>query len=162
MRILLVLGLLFGLTLTSAAAQRSDASRAEREGLSSVLPPGWTLQPPDPDWRGKRLISPDRRGWLAVYEAPADRSVADHMKAVASAEGERITYLRRGRGWIVVSGFKGDRIFYRKAMLACGDTRWHHVAFEYPAAQKRAYDRFVTRASRALGAHRNDGCNPRR
>lgn len=161
MRILLVLGLLLGLTLTSAEAQR-PGSRAEREGLSSILPPDWKLQPPDPNWRGKRLTSPDGSGWLAVYEAPADKSVADHMKAVAFAEGERVTYLRRGSSWIVASGFKGDRIFYRKAMLACGDTRWHHVAFEYPAAQKRAYDRFVTRASHALGAHRNDGCNPKR
>ena len=159
MRIILVLALLFAMTLTPAEAQ--PGSRADREGLSSILPPDWKLQPPDPSWRGKRLTSPDGSGWLAVYEAPADKRVADHMNAVAFAEGERITYLRRGSSWIVASGFKGDRIFYRKAMLACGNTRWHHVAFEYPAAEKRAYDRFVTRASHALGAHRDDGCNAR-
>ena len=82
------------------------------------------------------------------------------MRSVAERDGERVTYRRRGQGWIVASGFNGDRIFYRKAMLACHDTVWHQIAFEYPAAQKLSYDRFVTRAEKALAAHRNDGCPP--
>ena len=52
----------------------------------------------------------------------------------------------------------GDRIFYRKAMLACGGQVWHHLAFEYPAIQKRAFDLFVTRASYALQAYGQVGC----
>ena len=35
-------------------------------------------------------------------------------------------------------------------MLACGNRQWHHLAFEYPAEEKLAFDRFVTRASYAL------------
>jgi serine/threonine-protein kinase len=73
-----------------------------------------------------------------------------------------VTYRRRGQSWIVVSGFKGERIFYRKAMLACGDSVWHQIAFDYPAAEKHGYDRFVTRAEKALAAHRQDGCPPSR
>jgi hypothetical protein len=42
------------------------------------------------------------------------------MKAVAFADGEQITHLRGERSWIEVSGFKGDRIFYRKAIVVCG------------------------------------------
>ena len=84
------------------------------------------------------------------------------MRVLAARPGERVTYQRRGQGWVVSSGFKGDHIFYRKAMLACGNTVWHQIAFEYPANQKRAYDRFVTRAEKALAAHRQDGCPPRR
>ena len=57
-----------------------------------------------------------------------------------------------------VTGFNGDRIFYRKAMLACQNRSWHHISFDYPAGEKRAYDRFVTRAEKALAANRNDGC----
>jgi len=65
---------------------------------------------------------------------------------------------REERTWIVVSGYIGDRIFYRKAMLACGGQVWHHLAFEYPAIQKRAFDLFVTRASYALQAYGQVGC----
>jgi hypothetical protein len=69
------------------------------------------------------------------------------MNEVLCGNGERITYQRQGAGWIVVSGYHGDRIFYRKAMLACSNHQWHQLTFEYPAPEKREFDVFVTRAS---------------
>jgi hypothetical protein len=33
--------------------------------------------------------------------------------------------------WLAVSGIKGNKIFYRKAVIACGGKVWHHIAFEY-------------------------------
>ena len=38
-------------------------------------------------------------------------------------------YERREPNWIVVSGYKGNRIFYRRATLACENRQWHHIAF---------------------------------
>ena len=73
--------------------------------------------------------------------------------------GDRVTYQQRGRGWSVVSGYTADdRIFYRKTMLACEGRKWHNLAFEYPASDKRAMDEFVTRASYALAAYNQAGC----
>jgi serine/threonine-protein kinase len=37
------------------------------------------------------------------------------MDRIARQEGETVTYFRREPDWIAVSGFKGGRIFYRKA-----------------------------------------------
>jgi hypothetical protein len=158
MRIVLVAGLLIVLTATTADAQRRGQHAPRPYGIASIVPPDWKLQPPDATWRGKRFVSPDGDAWLVVYNAPADVSPGEHMKWVASAPGEKITYERRSRGWIVVSGYKGDRIFYRKAMLACGNKSWHHIAFEYPAQDKRAFDRLVTLTSHALKLHEGDGC----
>jgi serine/threonine-protein kinase len=59
----------------------------------------------------------------------------------------------------VVSATKGDRIVYRKAVLACAGKSWHHVAFEYPQGQKRDMDAFITRAADALDHTENDGCD---
>lgn len=160
MRIAVLAAALSALALTSADAQHREAHAPARYGIASIVPPDWRLHPPDPNWRGKRFASPDGDAWLTVYNAPADVSTGEHMKWVATAPGERITYQRKGKGWIVVSGYKGDRIFYRKAMLACGNNRWHHIAFEYPAQEKRAFDRFVTRTSHALKLHGKDGCDP--
>jgi hypothetical protein len=157
MRIVLLAGLLIALVTTSADAQRRPHG-PRPYGIASIVPPDWKLQPPDATWRGKRFVSPDGSSWLVVYNAPADISPAEHMRWVESAPGERITYERRGGGWIVVSGYKRDRIFYRKAMLACGNKSWHHIAFEYPAENKRAFDRLVTLTSRALKLHEGDGC----
>ncbi len=153
-----LVGLALALTLAAADAQtRTDP---QRQGIPAVLPPDWTLQPTDPGEHRKFLTSPDGSASLTILEQRADANMAPYMRSVTERDGERVTYRQRGQSWIVVSGFKGDRIFYRKAMLACGDTVWHQIAFEYPAAEKRAYDRFVTRAEKALVAHRQDGCPP--
>ena len=39
---------------------------------------------------------------------------------------------------MVVSEFRSDRIFYRKALRSC-DGSWRYFEFEYPAAQKRGW-----------------------
>ena len=61
--------------------------------------------------------------------------------------------------WGAISGFKGSKIFYRKAVLACGGTVWHAIAFEYPAARKREMDSFVIRASHSIDQAENDSCS---
>jgi hypothetical protein len=130
--------------------------RSARRGAPSVtdlVPPGWQQQPPDPNWSGKRFISPDGNAWFAAYTAPADtRPAAEHMKEVAFADGETITYLRGERSWLAVSGFKDSRIFYRRALLACAGRKWHHIAFEYPAEQKLRMDPFIELAGQILVA----------
>jgi hypothetical protein len=126
---------------------------------ADMVPPNWQLQPPDPNWTGKRFLSPDGSSWLAVYAFPtATEPIASHMQSLAFAGGETLTYLRGERDWIVASGTKDDRIFYRKAIIACGGKVWHHIAFEYPMAFKRQMDPFVMRAAAIVDQAENDGC----
>ena len=125
--------------------------------MAEVVPPGWQLQPPDTNWKGKRFISPGGAAWFALYSSPADaRPVSQHMQAIAFVDGEIITYLRGERTWVAVSGFKESRIFYRKALLACAGKAWHHIAFEYPAEHKASMDRFVALAGQVLDASQAD------
>lgn len=125
-----------------------------------MIPPNWQLQPADPNWQGKRFLSPDGSSWLAVYSFPvANESIAKHMQSVAFAEGETLTYLRGQPDWIVVSGTKDDRIFYRKAAIACNGKVWHHIAFEYPSGQRQRMIPFVMRAAAILDLAENDGCD---
>jgi serine/threonine-protein kinase len=81
------------------------------------------------------------------------------MKEIAFGEGESITYLRGERDWIAVSGLKGDRIFYRKAVIACQGRSWHLIAFEYPATMKQTMDAFVGAAAIAVQNSEEDGCD---
>jgi hypothetical protein len=80
------------------------------------------------------------------------------MQSVAFAEGETLTYLRGEQGWIAVSGTKSDKIFYRKAVIACGGKVWHHIAFEYPIEHQRAMDPLVMRAAAIIDLADNDDC----
>src|SRR5262249_10314135 len=56
------------------------------------------------------------------------------------------------------SGFKLDRSFYRKAMLACGGQVWHEVSFEYPTASHDDITPFVVRVAKAVQECENQGC----
>jgi hypothetical protein len=165
MRKLVLIAPLLALTADAADARRRHhrgdrAYAMERGSIAAPVPADWQLQPPDPDWRGNRFVSPTGHAWLAFYARPADKAPHDqHLKTVAFVEGEEITYLRREPDWLAVSGFKGDRIFYRKVVLACGERTWRHVAFEYPAEAKRAFDRLVTRVARALDRAVDKDCD---
>ena len=104
-------------------------------------------------------MSPDGSSWFEAYSTPvAAQPVPEHMDAIYAQRGEQITYTRRGRDWLAVSGFKGDKIFYRKAVIACNGTTWHHIAFEYPATHKLEMDAFVNRASRTIDRSEYEGC----
>lgn len=139
---------------------RYESRWRTQNDAAGLIPPGWQLQPPDPGWKGRRYQSPDGTASVAFYSASADQEpIAAHMKAVAFVDGEQVTYLRSEHDWIAVSGFKGDRIFYRKAALACGGKTWRHVAFEYPAEKKQSMDGLVTHVARALDDYENYGCD---
>ncbi len=155
--------MLLALWLLPLFAASSEAQRLrtyeDRYGNTVLAPGGWTKAPDDERWEGSRLISPDGRAWLAAYTVPHRfRSMDAHIRSLSKVPGERITYIRRGNGWFVTSGFTGDdRIFYRKAVLACGGRLWRHIALEYPRSLKRTYDGMVTSISHAL-ISTNSGC----
>ena len=139
-------------------ASAAVAAAPARDDLRSVIPQDWHAVPPPPGSNERGFVSPDGNSKIVLSARPATRPTAAQLARLRRVRGGEITYERAGRTWIVVSGFFGDRIFYRKAMLACGGTAWHYLEFEYPAAQKRAFDAFVTRSSAALGAYARTGC----
>lgn len=128
-----------------------------RNDYPTIIPRDWILLPPKSDeWR---VVSPRKDAWLSLYATAVDKSMSSHLRQWGLSRGDRVTFQRRGQGWIVVSGYTADnRIFYRKTMLACEGRKWHNLALEYPASDKTAMDEFVTRASYALSAYNRAGC----
>lgn len=126
----------------------------------SIVPGSWTLAPPEPQSFGRRFVSPSGDAWLWFFAVPAKREATVNANTDRLAPGppERVTYEARGGDWLVSSGYRGNRIFYRRAMLACNGTKWRHIEFEYPASEKSLFDNFVTRTSFALRAYQNVGC----
>ena len=136
---------------------RRDLARRGPPPLATVVPSNWRLESPNPNWDGKRFLSPDGTSWLALYRSPAqDEPIADHMRNIVFAKDEIITYLRGERTWVAVSGIKDSRIFYRKAILACAGKSWHHIALEYPVELKNRMDPVVVSAARGLDETQTD------
>ena len=123
-----------------------------------IAPSDWVLVAPHRGSNERRFVSPDGDAWLSLYATPVREFIATHLDEWRSNPDDQITYQKEGRDWIVVSGYKANRIFYRKTILACGGRKWHNLEFEYPASAKRAMDQFVTRASYALAAYEKIGC----
>jgi hypothetical protein len=142
---------------------RGDRRAARRGGgvpLAALIPRDWRREPSGPDSQGNRFTSPAGDAWLALSAQPADQDAREqHLKATAFIDGEDITYLRREPNWLVVSGLKGERIFYRKVVLACEGREWLHIAFEYPAEAKRALDPLVIAVSHRLDRTAQEDCD---
>lgn len=135
----------------------AHAAVPSKYNFGGIIPRDWTLSPSG-GVNERRFVSPGGNASIVFRTEHARVSAATQLARVRAVRNGDITYEREGRTWIVVSGFKGNRIFYTKAMLACGGRAWHYVEFEYPAAEKRAFDEFVTRSSKALGAYAQSGC----
>ena len=142
------------LSLVAASAYSPGADARESDvPFRSIVPDTWTLLPRAPDTLGRRFVSPSGDAWLWYFAVPANRKAAN-----LAAATEQVTYEARGGDWVVASGYRGNRIFYRRAMLACNNTKWRQIEFEYPASEKRRFDSFVTRTSFALRTYKEVGC----
>jgi hypothetical protein len=141
----------------AANAQEFRVYTHPETGTSARVPADWRSEPLQPadEHPGTLSRSPDGDALLAIYSTRVASSEMAHVADEAAAPDERVTYRANGRSWFVRSGFKdGNRIFYRKAIFACGGRVAHLLAFEYPAAEKRSHDRLVTATANSLRAER--------
>jgi hypothetical protein len=122
----------------------------------TLVPPGWTEVYKDAATRTRRFKSPDGAVTLTARQTPAHRNRAADLEAVAFQPGESVTYQRRGRSWIAVSGYRGGDIFYRKSNLACAGARWNTIEFVYPRADKKRLDATVTAVARGMTRYGDD------
>jgi hypothetical protein len=58
---------------------------------------------------------------------------------------DETTYRPKGRSWFVLSGYRGDTIYYEKVMFSCGGSLVNVFAVTYPVEQRNTYDPIVER-----------------
>jgi len=107
------------------------------------------MGPPPVDNDGRGFTSPDGSAEMSIsgmlFVLPRDQ---EFSLRTLPGDGETITYKVVQGNLVVVSGFRGDKIFYRKSMLDCGV--WSDLSIEYPARDKLGYDPLVVRAAASL------------
>ena len=65
---------------------------------------------------------------------------------MANAGGyDELTYRPRGRSWFVLSGYRGNDIYYEKVMFSCGGQVVNVMAISYPNGERDLYDPVVER-----------------
>ena len=123
-----------------------------RFGTVAEVPRDWRAGREPENGDGLAFSSPDGQATITVSGGlNIDSAVEEAMRSREQPlDGETVTYkLRRGRV-LVVSGVNGERVFYRKSILSCGDQIWNNVSIEYPAVRKAAFDALVTHVAGSL------------
>ena len=135
-------------TLAPASAEQGYRQyRNWRFGVSADVPSDWKAGPEPANNDGLVFASPDGAATITVSgilnadSAPAAEVIADEQRA---RDGETVTYRRASARQAVISGTRGNVIFYRKAILSCNDQIVNHLSIEYPVAQKQAFDALVS------------------
>jgi hypothetical protein len=64
--------------------------------------------------------------------------------------GETIDYQPQGSNWFVISGTRGDEIFYERHLISHRGEVTNGFVMSYPASRKHAYDPVVTRMSKSF------------
>jgi serine/threonine-protein kinase len=136
---------------SSVSAESWRSYHNDRFGTTADVPAGWKMEPPPANDDGRIFTSPDGRAELVVNGMFANVADPDELGSrLEPLEGETITYKQRKGNWVVVSGVKGDKIFYRKTLLSCRNTVANNLSIEYPAAEKEAYDALVAHVGASL------------
>lgn len=105
---------------------------------------------------GRAFLSPDGRARLLVgtFENSADFTLngyRDYLIANSYA-GAKVDYKRTADKWFVISGTRGDTMFYERVTFTCGGKLVNSWAMLYPVAERRRYDRVVEAVARSYHA----------
>jgi hypothetical protein len=134
-----------------ALAENWRSYHNDRFGPTADYPAGWTMGPEPENNDGRRFSSPDGDAFVIISGNFAMDSRAEEMARNAEPnEGETVTYSAKGNNWVVLSGTRDGRIFYKKSLLSCGDQVWNNLYIEYPAEDKVIYDKLVSHMAASL------------
>ncbi len=104
--------------------------------------------PPDPSIPGTSFVSTDGKAKLAIgswSNGENESPTQFRDKLLSDARYATLTYRPRGRSWFVLSGFRGDKIYYEKVIYSCARRVVNAFAIMYPIAQRSLYDSVVER-----------------
>jgi hypothetical protein len=124
-----------------------------RFGTSFVFPADvFTPADPPANGDGRRFLSPDATLELYAWENVDSETAASLEARLVGSEGyEEVTYSPSGGSWLVISGYRGDDIFYEKYFFR-GDTI-HGFGIEFPAEAKPTYAPIIERIEDSFRAN---------
>ncbi len=126
-----------------------ETYRSQRFGYSLVFP-ARIVEPRSElkDGRGIEFASDDglvKLKVLADYNA-GNVSLGDYRTSILRdlADSSQLEYGPMGRSWFVLSGVRGESIYYQKVIFACGGRVINAFSLTYPAQLRHAFDQIVT------------------
>ena len=98
----------------------------------------FTPSPPPENGDGRRFVAEDATLEVYAWHNIDGENAASLKRRLVGSDGYTdVTYSPSGRSWLVLSGYRGDNIFYEKYFFR-GDTV-HGFGIEFPAAERPFY-----------------------
>jgi len=126
----------------------------DRFGTSIEYPTRFKPGEPPANNDGLRFTADDG-ATLAVWGSL--NALEQDLKALedsAREDGEKVTYRSAGKNWFVLSGTRGEEVFYKRYILSHRGEVVNAFTLTYPAALAATYDPIVARISKSLKAGR--------
>ncbi len=96
---------------------------------------------------GQTFTSQDGRAKIVVYATFNTESYtpAQYRKVILDEFGgyDRMDYSPTGQTWFVLSGFRGENIYYQKVMFSCASKVINVLSITFPTAEKPFYEGLV-------------------
>ena len=125
----------------------------ERYGTTIEYPASFKPLPPPDAGDGRKFESTDG-GAFAVFASfnAEDYDLAKYRDFILKNldAGSFVTYQANGTDWFVVSGSRGDDIFYEKHLLSHRGEMTEGLVISYPARLKETYDPIVARMAKSF------------
>ncbi|MFB6446752.1 hypothetical protein [Bradyrhizobium tunisiense] len=138
--------------LTSLSAARAESwttYRIVESGTSVDIPASlFTETAGKPDGYGQRFRTSDGRADFTVQAVANQQGLSPAQFLAGKNPPPGIIYKHIARNFFVVSSIKRGTIWYNRCNFSRGYV--HCVLINYPAAEKRQWDRVVTRISHSL------------
>ncbi|MBZ8133957.1 hypothetical protein [Afifella sp. IM 167] len=115
----------------------------------------FTPTPPPENGDGRRFNAADAAMEVYSFHNTMDETPASLEARLTGGKGYRnVTYSPRGNSWLVLSGFRGDTIFYEKYFFRGGVISG--FGMEFPKARKPFYAPMIERMEDSFRAGRAD------
>jgi hypothetical protein len=102
---------------------------------------------PAEDGGGQVFTTPDERAKIVVYGALNDEKFtpAEYRETILKQFSgyDAIDYSPKGKTWFVLSGYRGDQIYYQKVMFSCADRVINAFSITFPKAEKKFFEGLV-------------------
>ncbi len=120
----------------------------ERFGFHLRYPAqAFTAQPESENGDGRTFVTPDGRAKIVTYGASNDDNFTplSYRKTLMANYGgyDMLDYQPIGKTWFVLSGYRGNMIYYEKVMFSCGNRVINVLAVNYPKEEKTHYDPII-------------------
>ena len=142
-----------------AAAKSWRTYRNERFGTKIEYPDRFRSGRPPDNGGGLAFTSQDGAKfsiWGSLNVLEHDLKGLEEFLDEDRPSSERVTYRARGENWIVLSGTRGNTVFYERHLLSHSGSIVNGFEIVYPARLEKAYDAIVTRMSRSFAAGRGE------